>query len=432
MNTKVVIFGIIFFVIIGSIVAYFMFNKNTAGTTAGNTAGTTGRTTAGNTAGTTAGNTAGTTAGTTSSTPSQYQNIDCTRQSDLHSFCLAPNSYINLCTSITSTSDDSYSRKLQDCMKTKFATINKSEYNEARKLLIESDAKYGNETDSFYIPPYIENIDCSQQDTVNRFCQEPNNFMDVCRVNISVSDKDAHYASKLRGCVLNNSSVISSNQTFKNNFNEARKKLISKDPKYGNSASQSYIPPYIENIDCTQQDINNRFCQEPDNFIDVCSVGLSVSDKDAHYASKLRGCLKDNFGTVTSFVSNFNTARNKLIEKDPKYGDPNSQAYIPPYIQNIDCDQMEDQFRFCQEPKNFMDGCASFVRQSDKDAYFLYKIKDCVLTKKDRINLDSYRSARNYFATKYPTQYTNSRSSPLPLLRIKSYQDFIKNMNIKI
>jgi hypothetical protein len=216
---------------------------------------------------------------------------------------------------------------------------------------------------------------------------------------------------------------------------QARNLLIESDPKYGDDTNSFYIPPYIENIDCMDQERSqNRFCQEPEKFMDVCSIGLNVGDKDAYYANKLRICIRDQFGTVSSYETNFNAARNKLIQKDARYGDSNSQMYIPPYIPSIDCTQMENQFRFCQEPKKFMDGCATFVRQSDKDAYFLSKIQDCVLTHKGTINrnLESYRAARTYFAAKNPTAYATSRTAPLPLLRINTYKDFINKMNIKI
>ena len=332
--------------------------------------------------------------------------VDCNKQTELFDFCSKPNTFINECQAETYRDNDSYSKDLIQCIKVKYNSTDEKEYNEARKTLILRDPKYGDHKSQWYIPPYIKNIDCQNQERQNLFCQAPNKYIDACISTRDGSFSDAYdgYSRKLQDCIKNNFMLIGYDKESKDNYEEARQKLILEDSKYGNPLSQFYVPPYVQGIDCGKQD--ELFCQNPEGYIDVC-LPITFVDRKSYYSNKMKECVTTSYPTSASqevkdkLKVSYNNAKNKLLKLYPDI----KILDFP----TVSC-ELESQL-FCDMPDEYIESCfytklprESSDKQIKNEArVYAEKVNNCLSSEHLINNKEDFKKAKKLLLEKDPT-----------------------------
>ncbi len=344
----------------------------------------------------------------TSSTPSSnlQKTVNCNKQDELHDFCSKPNTFIKECQLETYTDNDTYSKKLLQCVITKYNVIDEQEYNDARNFLISNNPKYGDHKSEWYIPPYIKNIDCQNQTRQNLFCQEPNKYIDACISTRDGSFSDAYdgYARKLQDCITNNFMLVGYDEESKNNYKEARQKLIDEDSKYGDPLSQFYIPPYIKGIDCGKQD--ELFCQNPEGYVDVC-LPITFLERESYYSNKMRECITTEYPTSANqeIKDNLRDSYNKAKDKLKKLY-PNIKISDFP---TVSC-ELENQL-FCDFPDEYIKGCfdtkiprnATEQQIKNNARNYSEKVNNCLLNTRTIVNKEKFKNAKKLLLEKDST-----------------------------
>ncbi len=422
MDTKIIIFGIIFFLIIASIIAYFMFNKKSA--TPSSTSGSSTSASA-----------------PSSSSATQFlddvEDVDCKLIDDVNMFCASPDAFAASCMAMNDSQGKGPSRiatKLLNCRNNHLGLLKEQNYNRARDAVLRLIPEFGDPANNNYIGKF-PTVDCNKIDDINVFCPNPDKFAESCMAtNDSLGKGPSRIATRLLNCRNTRLDLLK-----EPTYNKARDAVLRLIPEFGDPANNNYIGKF-PTVDCNKIDDVNVFCPDPDKFAESCmATHDSLGKGPSRIATKLLNCRNNHLGLLKE--PTYNKARAAVLKLIPDFGKPSDNNYIGEFP-SIDCNKIDDWNTFCQGPDKFANSCMATNDSGGKGpSRIATKLIECRNNYFSITNKEGYNKARDE-VLKFIPQFGDPNNNnyirpfkivqPTSFIKFSDYKNYIRTMKIEI